>query len=223
MHSILRFLPLFAAAGLLSLSLVQADARPTSAATRTAENTTRPDASEITDTASVVPEQELKKTAAPSRWMLTEKPVPGMLSSPFGVRPDPVKSRGKRRRQIRRHHKGVDFVANRGTLVHASGPGIVVHASRMGGYGRVVIVDHGHGLQTRYAHLQRIKTKKGEFLPAGAVLGTVGSSGRTTGPHLHFEVRQDGVALPPAQVIQFKLPDCSRHARHCRRHSEPNS
>jgi murein DD-endopeptidase MepM/ murein hydrolase activator NlpD len=93
----------------------------------------------------------------------------------------------------------------------------------MGGYGRVVIIDHGHGLQTRYAHLQRIKTKKGEFLPAGAVLGAVGSSGRTTGPHLHFEVRQDGVALPPEKVIQFKLPDCSRHARHCNRHSEPNT
>jgi murein DD-endopeptidase MepM/ murein hydrolase activator NlpD len=164
-----------------------------------------------------------KPLAAESRWLLTEKPVPGELSSDFGVRPDPVHGRRKRRRKRTRHHKGVDFVASRGTLVHAAGPGIVVRAGFSGGYGRVVIVDHGQGLQTRYAHLQKIKTKKGEFLPAGAVLGSVGSSGRTTGPHLHFEVRQDGVALPPQDVIQFELPRCARRARHCDRGKRPNS
>ncbi len=167
--------------------------------------------------------ESIESAGSPSRWMLTEKPVPGMLSSNFGIRPDPVHNRRKKTRQRRRRHQGVDFVATRGTLVHAAGPGIVVRASFSGGYGRVVIIDHGHGLQTRYAHLQRFKTKKGEFLPAGAVLGSVGSSGRTTGPHLHFEVRQDGVALPPADVIQFKLPSCSRRARHCRSGPTPNS
>jgi murein DD-endopeptidase MepM/ murein hydrolase activator NlpD len=161
--------------------------------------------------------------AGVSRWMLTERPVPGKLSSGFGLRPDPVDRRRNSRRQRRRHHRGVDFVAARGTLVHAAGPGIVVRASFSGGYGRVVIIDHGHGLHTRYAHLQRFKTKKGDFLPAGAVLGTVGSSGRTTGPHLHFEVRQDGVALPPGRVINFELPDCSKYARHCSRRSRPNT
>lgn len=168
-------------------------------------------------------EEKVAPQAPESRWLLTERPVPGKLSSLFGIRPDPVKSRRRSRRKRRRLHKGIDFVASRGTLVHAAGPGIVIRAGVMGGYGRVVIVDHGHGLQTRYAHLQRIKTKKGEFLPAGAVLGAVGSSGRTTGPHLHFEVRQDGVALPPEDVLQFELPDCARRARHCDRRSTPNT
>lgn len=208
MNFLLRFVLLVAAGG-LSLTLHASEASAKDAATKTAEAT--------------IKVETPTTRAAASRWMLTEKPVPGLLSSPFGVRPDPVKSRRNRRRKRHRHHKGIDFVASRGTLVHAAGPGIVIKASFSGGYGRVVIVDHGHGLQTRYAHLQTFKTKKGEFLPAGAVLGAVGSSGRTTGPHLHFEVRQDGVALPPGDVLQFKLPSCSRRARHCERRPRPNT
>jgi murein DD-endopeptidase MepM/ murein hydrolase activator NlpD len=159
---------------------------------------------------------EGKSEKPDSRWVLTQRPVPGKLSSHFGVRPDPVAAKRKHRKR-KRKHKGVDFVATRGTRILAAGAGIVVKASRSGGYGRMVIIDHGDGLQTRYAHLQRIKVKRGDFLPAGAVLGTVGSSGRTTGPHLHFEVRQNGVALPPQDVIHFKLPECSKKARHCKR------
>jgi murein DD-endopeptidase MepM/ murein hydrolase activator NlpD len=143
--------------------------------------------------------------------ILTEKPVPGQLSSPFGVRRDPI------RRRKRKHHRGVDFVADRNTPVHASGPGIVAFAGRKGGYGRMVIIDHGLGLETRYAHLQRIKVKKGEFVPRGTTIGKVGSSGRATGPHLHFEVRQDGIAIPPTEALDVKLPGCSARARDCRR------
>lgn len=145
--------------------------------------------------------------------ILTALPVPGALSSPFGERDDPVK------RRRRKHHKGVDFVAQRGTHVQAAGPGIIVRAQSTRGYGRIVVIDHGLGLETRYAHLQRIKVKKGEFVPSGMVIGTVGSSGRATGPHLHFEVRQDGVALPPETVTNFKIPACSAKARDCRRDS----
>jgi len=208
MHFSLRLLLLPALIG-LSLTAAASDADAKDVVTKT----------DILTGESKAPQLE----AAETRWLLTVKPVPGKLSSAFGVRPDPVQRRRKRRRKRTRFHKGVDFVASRGTLVHAAGPGIVVRASFSGGYGRVVIVDHGQGLQTRYAHLQKIKTKKGEFLPAGAVLGSVGSSGRTTGPHLHFEVRQDGVALPPEDVIQFKLPNCARRARHCDRGKRPNS
>jgi len=143
--------------------------------------------------------------------ILTETPVPGMLSSPFGVRKDPIKHRRKK------HHAGVDMVAKRNTPIHAAGPGIVTFAGRKGGYGRVIIIDHGLGLETRYAHLERIGVKKGEFVPRGATIGKVGSSGRATGPHLHFEVRQDGVPVPPAKALDVELPGCSRNARDCRR------
>jgi murein DD-endopeptidase MepM/ murein hydrolase activator NlpD len=142
--------------------------------------------------------------------ILTEKPVPGQLSSPFGYRRDPIRRR-------RKHHKGVDFVAKRNTPIHAAGPGVVAYAGRRGGYGRMVIIDHGLGLETRYAHLQRINVKKGEFVPRGATVGKVGSSGRATGPHLHFEVRQDGIAIPPAKALDVELPGCSKNARDCRR------
>ncbi len=160
-------------------------------------------------------EERLPPSTQPEA-ILTRKPVPGELSSPFGEREDPVKHRR------RKHHKGVDFVADRGTLVHAAGPGIVLRAQRSSSYGRIVIVDHGLGLQTRYAHLQSIKVKKGDFVPANTVIGTVGSSGRATGPHLHFEVRQDGVALPPDDVTKFKLPPCAHNARDCVR-NDPKS
>ncbi len=208
MHFTRRFLTLLVLVGLsLTFAASEADAKDSA-----------------TKTALVTGESETKQPeAAGSRLLLTVRPVPGELSSHFGVRPDPVKSRRRRRHKRTRHHKGVDFVARRGTLVHAAGPGIVVRAGFFGGYGRVVIVDHGQGLETRYAHLQKIKTKKGEFLPAGAVLGSVGSSGRSTGPHLHFEVRQDGVALPPEDVLQFKLPRCASRARNCERRKRPNS
>lgn len=179
------------------------------------DETAEPGKAVETSAAAAPAKIDTDKTA--SRWLLTEKPVPGKLSSPFGVRPDPVKRRRHRQRKRRRHHEGIDFVATRGTLVQAAGAGIVIRTGRAGGYGKMVVIDHGHGLQTRYAHLQRIKVKRGEFLPAGAVLGTVGSTGRTTGPHLHFEVRQDGVALPPEDVVLFQVPPCARKARDCER------
>ncbi|HEU5060963.1 MAG TPA: M23 family metallopeptidase, partial [Kofleriaceae bacterium] len=72
---------------------------------------------------------------------------------------------------------------------------------RGGGYGRVVYIDHGGGLETRYAHLQKILVEEGDFVPAGAVVGKVGSSGRATGPHLHFEVRRDGRPVAPNRVL----------------------
>jgi murein DD-endopeptidase MepM/ murein hydrolase activator NlpD len=161
---------------------------------------------------------------------LTVVPVPGRLSSEFGLRSDPVRRKRRRRQRKRqRMHKGLDFIAQRGTLVHAAGPGVVVKAQVTGGYGRLVVIDHGGGLRTRYAHLQRFKVRKGQSIEAGKVVGDVGSSGRVTGPHLHFEVRQDGVALQPADVVQFDVPKCSRRSRRCKsidrksRKDRPNS
>lgn len=148
------------------------------------------------------------------------RPVPGKLTSPYGWRNDPVSHRRTRRRRKRKkrlEHKGVDFAGRRGTPIHVSGAGVVVRAYHSKSYGRIVMVNHGGGLQTRYAHMQRIKVKTGQRLRAGAVVGTVGSSGRATGPHLHFEVRQKGVAVPPSDVVRFPLPECKKNARDCKR------
>ncbi len=161
---------------------------------------------------------------------LTARPVPGKLTSPFGWRDDPVKKKRRRRRKrrhrrVRKEHKGLDFAGRRGTPIHAAGPGIVSRANLSRSYGRIVIVDHGNGLETRYAHMQRFKVKRGTKVEAGSVVGTVGSSGRATGPHLHFEVRKNGKALPPSDVVKFALPECKERARDCKRppRTKPNS
>ncbi len=127
--------------------------------------------------------------------VLRTRPVPGHANSNFGVRKNPFNHRGRER------HAGGDLSASRGTPVHAAGAGMVVRAERGGGYGRVVYLDHGGGLETRYAHLQKILVVEGEFVPAGALVGKVGSSGRATGPHLHFEIRRDGRVVAPAEIL----------------------
>lgn len=126
--------------------------------------------------------------------LLTVSPVAGVESSGYGYRRDPINRR-------RKFHKGVDYRADRGTPVYAAGPGVVQVARRKGGYGRLVLISHGGGVETRYAHLQRIKVKRGQFVPAGTLIGTVGATGRATGPHLHFEVRRDGEPMDPRWVI----------------------
>jgi murein DD-endopeptidase MepM/ murein hydrolase activator NlpD len=122
---------------------------------------------------------------------LTVLPIAnGHLSSGFGYRRHPILHR-------RKMHKGLDFAAKRGTEVDAAGAGVVVKAGWGGSYGRLVVIDHGHGLTSRYAHLSRISVSAGDIVFAGAEIARVGSTGRATGPHLHFEVRQDGRAIDP--------------------------
>lgn len=122
------------------------------------------------------------------------EPVSGAETSSYGYRSDPFTHR-------RKLHKGVDYQAPRGTPVRAAGPGVIRVARRKRGYGRVVMIDHGAGVQTRYAHLQRIAVEPGERVAPGMLIGTVGSTGRATGPHLHFELRIDGEAYDPEQVL----------------------
>lgn len=141
-----------------------------------------------------------------ARALLRVRPIAGAgLSSTYGVRRDPFRKRRMRR------HSGVDLTAARGTPVLAAGPGTVVRARRSGGYGRAVYIDHGDGVQTRYAHLQEIDVEEGTFVPAGTLVGKVGSSGRATGPHLHFELRVNGVAVEPVEL--FELLGISREQR----------
>ena len=125
---------------------------------------------------------------------LPEAPVDGSLTSPFGDRQDPFAKR-------LRHHHGVDIAAPHGTPVRSAGAGVVTFAATRGDYGQLVVVDHGDGLETRYAHLEVTLVQRGDRISAGHALGRVGTSGRTTGPHLHFEVRRDDAPVDPTTAV----------------------
>lgn len=131
--------------------------------------------------------------------VLSHMPISADISSEFGYRKHPISKR-------RKLHKGLDFAAPRGTRVLAAGPGEVAFAGRKRGYGNVVIISHGLGLETRYAHLHRLKTTTKTFVAAGELIGTVGSTGRSTGPHLHFEVRQFGEPINPRWALGMNKP-----------------
>ncbi|MEQ1568375.1 MAG: peptidoglycan DD-metalloendopeptidase family protein [Myxococcota bacterium] len=113
------------------------------------------------------------------------------VSSGFGYRVDPFD-------HTRRFHAGQDHAATEGTSIRAPRDGVVTFAGRSGGYGNLVVVDHGGGLETRYAHCASLEVAPGAPVAAGSVIATVGSTGRSTGPHVHFEVRRDGIAVDPA-------------------------
>ncbi len=125
------------------------------------------------------------------------KPVIGEVefTSPFGVRSDPFLGRPAM-------HTGLDFRASAGDPVRATANGKVVSAGWAGGYGRMVEIDHGNGLSTRYGHLSEIGVRVGEPIKIGQVIGAVGSTGRSTGPHLHYETRIDGDAVDPQKFLR---------------------
>ena len=114
------------------------------------------------------------------------------VTSGFGWRQDPLTG-------VPAFHKGIDVRATYGEAVSAAGPGRVVVAQSQGGYGQTVVVDHGGGLQTRYAHLSAIGVQVGDTVDAGAPVGRAGRSGRATGTHVHFEATQGGQPVNPAE------------------------
>ncbi|HBL26286.1 MAG TPA: hypothetical protein DD490_05560 [Acidobacteria bacterium] len=131
------------------------------------------------------------------RWISSTpaiSPVRGILTSGFGHRADPM-THG------RGNHQGVDFAAAYGAPVYASGDGLVLQAEVHGGLGRAVFLAHGYGLTTRYGHLSAITVRPGQRVKRGDLIGRVGSTGRSTGPHLHYEVRLDGEPLNPIGYI----------------------
>jgi murein DD-endopeptidase MepM/ murein hydrolase activator NlpD len=136
--------------------------------------------------------------SVPDVSVLTSQPLPQSsytwATSGFGWRDDPIRHR-------RKFHSGADIRSKSGTPVMVAGDGIVTFVGRQGGYGNVIYVDHGGGVITRYAHLRRIETKKNAVITAGTRIGQVGSTGRATGPHLHFEVRIDGKPVAPATAL----------------------
>jgi murein DD-endopeptidase MepM/ murein hydrolase activator NlpD len=128
------------------------------------------------------------------------KPIMGEidLSSGFGVRPDPFLGRPAM-------HSGLDFRSESGDPVRATANGTVESAGWSGGYGNMIEVDHGNGFATRYGHLSKIEVKVGQQIKIGQVIGRVGSTGRSTGPHLHYETRIDGDAVDPQKFLRAGL------------------
>jgi murein DD-endopeptidase MepM/ murein hydrolase activator NlpD len=124
------------------------------------------------------------------------KPVEGEIdtSSGFGVRIDPFLGRPAM-------HTGLDFRGDSGEAIRVTAGGTVVSAGWSGGYGRMIEVDHGNGLSTRYGHLSEIEVKVGQTVKAGQTVGRMGSTGRSTGPHLHYETRIDGEAVNPQKFL----------------------
>ena len=116
----------------------------------------------------------------------------GRVTSRFGARRDPLTG-------ARSTHPGVDVGAPAGTPIRAPAGGVVLSAGPRGGYGNAVEIDHGDGLVTLYGHAADLLVSAGDFVEPGQAIATVGSTGRSTGPHLHFEVRQGGRPVDPGQ------------------------
>jgi murein DD-endopeptidase MepM/ murein hydrolase activator NlpD len=130
------------------------------------------------------------------RFLPTLMPVAdGWFSSNFGYRIDPFTG-------LQTFHEGVDFPAEPGTPVVAAASGKVIEAGQHPQYGKIVMIDHGNGLVSRYAHASRLSVGEGDFVVRGQRVATVGSTGRSTGPHLHFEVRLNGVPQNPARFLR---------------------
>ncbi|WP_260925723.1 M23 family metallopeptidase [Novosphingobium sp. 9] len=119
-------------------------------------------------------------------------------SSGFGLRDHPILGGI-------RAHKGLDLAAPTGTPIHATADGVVGRAQWVSGYGLLVQLEHGGDLETRYGHMSRIAVADGQFVHKGDVIGYVGQTGYATGPHLHYEVRVDGVAVDPTPYMQVSL------------------
>jgi murein DD-endopeptidase MepM/ murein hydrolase activator NlpD len=122
--------------------------------------------------------------------------IGGVYNSNFGWRLDPFNGQHS-------FHEGIDFAGSPGTPILAAAGGVVVYAEYNAAYGNMVEIDHGNDLITRYAHASKLHVKVGEMVLRGAKIAEMGSTGRSTGTHLHFEVRQRGVSVNPAQFLQL--------------------
>lgn len=141
-------------------------------------------------------ESQLFDAKVKKKLMPTIPPVEGSWSaSSFGWRIDPISG-------MQAMHEGVDFIADVGTPIFAAAGGLVTVAETHHQYGLTVEIDHGNDFMTRYAHASKVFVKPGDVVQRGRKVAEVGSSGRTTGPHLHFEVRYKGVAQNPARFLQ---------------------
>ena len=139
---------------------------------------------------SLMANRQMENEMTPTGWPVLK----GYISSRYGERIDPFSGKNS-------SHHGVDFVGQRGSDVVSVANGVVVWSGIRGGYGRTVEIDHGNGYQTRYAHNESLVVEPGDQVTAGQVIATLGSSGRASAPHVHFEVLQDGRSVNPARFV----------------------
>jgi murein DD-endopeptidase MepM/ murein hydrolase activator NlpD len=124
----------------------------------------------------------------------TIRPVKGWITSGFGYRQSPFTGE-------REFHKGLDIANRRGTQVVATADGVVTYVGPRGLFGNLIVIDHGHGITTRYAHLEKTLVKKGDRVTRGKTIALMGNTGRSTGSHLHYEVRLNGVPVNPSRYV----------------------
>jgi len=134
-----------------------------------------------------------KANSAPNLW-----PVEGQVTGSFGERIDPFNGEGA-------FHSGVDIGSSYGAKVIAPADGVVTFSDQLGGYGRAIMIDHGNGISTRYGHLSGFAVTAGQRVHRGDVIGYVGESGRSTGPHLHYEVRINDTPVNPYKYLRMTV------------------
>ncbi len=134
-----------------------------------------------------------RANSAPNLW-----PVEGQVTGSFGERIDPFNGEGA-------FHSGVDISSNYGHPIIAPADGVIIFADFMGGYGKTIMIDHGHGLSTRYGHLSGFAVTVGEHIHRGDTIGYVGLTGRSTGPHLHYEVRINDTPVNPYKYLRVTM------------------
>jgi murein DD-endopeptidase MepM/ murein hydrolase activator NlpD len=135
----------------------------------------------------------IRANSAPNVW-----PVEGQVTGSFGERIDPFNGEGA-------FHSGVDIGSTYGKQIIAPADGVVIATETLGGYGKIIMMDHGSGISTRYGHLSGFAVTPGQRVQRGDVIGYVGESGRSTGPHLHYEVRINGTPVNPYKYLRMTL------------------
>ena len=150
--------------------------------------------SRLHDVRYMVERRNALAAATPSIW-----PAHGWLTSRMGTRQDPVSGGDD-------YHAGLDIAGEKGQAIYATAAGRVSQASYQSGYGNLVVVDHGFGLETKYGHLSSFTVKPGQSVKRGDVIGRLGATGRATGYHLHYEVRANGRLLNPLQLLTQQKP-----------------
>lgn len=141
---------------------------------------------------------KLEETVSKMASVPLGKPVDGNITSFFGGRSNPFSGHGAET------HKGLDLSGSKGDIVKSTAAGDVIFAGNQHGYGNVVIVKHAHGYETKYAHLSKILVRSGASIDTGAEIGRVGSTGRSTGPHLHYEVLKNGRQINPKAFLNVE-------------------
>ncbi len=149
------------------------------------DQTSRAQQNEFEDLLNYLENQQLVLASKPSIM-----PVSGKISSIFGYRKSPFND-------LREFHKGLDISAPPGTPIVATADGIVTFSGRKGFWGNLIVIDHGHGLVTHYAHTKKLLKKQGETVKRNEVIALVGNTGRSTGPHVHYEVHLNGIPVNP--------------------------